>query len=312
MKSLVISCRGLGDGLVSAVLSYNLYLNGYDVITLHDGNFHQLEKWFPCLSFKKFPKESLNIFNEFDKIFVSYDSVDPFIQSIIKEGKKHFPEKIKVLNPSISRKIGSQPFYEDAYFTRDISIVENIYNFCENILKLKKLSKKNGIRCPYDLDFRKNKKTVVIHPTSAKRGRSWPKENFLKLALRLKKGGFSPVFIMSEQEKKGWVSEGIDVRGFSSFDDLAKVIFESGFFIGNDSGIGHLASSLGICTLSISRSKRTTTLWRPGFSKGRVVCPSNLIPNISGFRLRDKKWKSFISVNNVFKNFLKIVSSDLI
>lgn len=307
MKCAIISCKGLGDGLISTILSYNLHLNGHETITFHNGNFSELSYWFKDLVIKKFPTiEKIScFFEEFDKIFISHDSTDPFIKAAIEMGKRQFPEKTYVLNPSFSRNIGKQPFYEDALFRRDISMVDNMTNFCENILKFEKVVKLNGISSPYSIEHRKNKLDIFIHPTSAKKGRSWSKKKFLLLFERLKKRGFNPKFIMNEHEKKDWDMD--KVISFDSLDLLAKELYQVGYFIGNDSGIGHLASSLNIPVICISRSKRTTDLWRPGFGKVAVVYPSNLIPNISGFRLRDKKWQYFISVKKVLKGFYSLI-----
>lgn len=310
-KCAIISCKGLGDGLISTILSHNLSLNGYETVTFHNGSFCELSNWFKGLPIKKFPKiENLPLFfEEFDKIFVSHDSEDPFIQAIIRKGKKEFKEKMWVLNPSFSRKTGQQLYYEDALFRREICMVENMKNFCESILKLEKISDKNGIGSPYNLEHRKNKKTIFIHPTSAKKGRSWSRQKFLILSSKLKKMGFQPVFIMSLQEKKEWSEE--EVISFGSLDDLAKDLYQAGYFIGNDSGIGHLASSLQIPLVCISRSKRTTDLWRPGWGRVKVVYPSTLIPNISGFRFRDKNWQIFVSVRKVLQTFKDLLSSGL-
>lgn len=316
-RCLVISLKGLGDGVISLALSNNLYQNGFYVQTFHDGALTQLQNWAPHLPIKKFPPvESVSdIVKDFDHIFVFYDSVDPFIQAIIKEAKSNYPDKIKVINPSFSRTCGNQPYYEDASFRRDVSMIDNIENFCRNIINLKVVTKKNGLKCPYgNLILRKNKVRVAIHPTSAKIARSWSKEKFLDLYKKLKNNNFDPVFVMSDKEMSTWkegLKEEVHIEGFSSFDDLAKYIYESGYLIGNDSGIAHLASSLGLPVLCISRSKRTTDLWRPGWGIVKVVHPSTLIPNISGFRLRDKKWQFFISTKKVFKNFMKVVLLDL-
>ncbi len=305
----IISCKGLGDGLIIMILSHNLSLNGYETTTFHNGDFCQLQKWFSHLPIEKFPKNPACFLNKFDKIFVAHDSVDPFIQAIIKEGKAECPDKIKVLNPSISKNAGEQPFYIDACFQRDISMVENMEKFCKKI-NLKKVVKENGIKCPYDLV--KNPKQVIIHPTSAKSGKMWAKEKYLKLSEKLKGRGFEPVFVLSKKEALLWQDalDQIDLRSFDNLDDLAKCVYESSYMIGNDSGIGHLASALNIPTLSIFRSKRSSVLWKPSWHAGFSVYPSELIPNISGFRLRDKFWKYFITKRKVFKTFLKLAKEN--
>lgn len=308
-------CSGLGDGMISMILSHNLFLNGFETVTFHNGDFFQLQKWFEHLPIEKFPKiEHIpDLIREYDQIFVSYDSVDPFIQALIKEAKEKYPNKIKVLNPSFSKNNGNQPFYRDALFKNDISMVENMENFC-TLIGLEKVTKENGMKCPYDLVSRKNSKQVVIQPTSAKKGRSWTREKFFKLADKLKAADFNPCFVVSSKEALSWqdvLDRGFTLKAFGSLDEVAKFVYESGFMIGNDSGMGHLASCLKLPTLCISRSKRTTDLWRPAWKEGIVIYPFSLIPNISGFRIRDKYWKFFITSDMAFKSFLKLVKKDL-
>ena len=316
-KCLVLSCKGLGDGIIAMILSHNLFLNQYEVITFQEGNLDHLQRWFPHLPIRKIPKGYApeDALKDFDQLYVFHDTSNSFTLELIEEGKAKYPEKIKVLNPCISRTVGNEPYHKDACFNRKISIVDNIENFCRNILKLEIVTKENGIKCPSSLVTRKNKRRVVIHPTSAKPGRSWTKEKFLDLYDTLLKLQFEPCFVMSKKEKESWASgvrEDVIIKGFDTFDDLAAFVCESGYFIGNDSGVGHLASSLGLPVLCISRSQRTSQLWAPNWGKVKVVYPSNLIPNIKGFRFRDKKWKYFLSKRKVLKNFLKLVDSESI
>lgn len=312
MKEAVICSGALGDGINLIVLSNNLYLNGKKVITFHNGNFDQLQAWFPHLPIKKFPPlEAIpTILDEFDHIYVSYDTVDVFIQSLIKQGKENWPKKIKVINPVISKaKSNKQPFFTDTYFTRKISFVDNIYNFCKNVLNLPLPTRACGICCPYPLINRKEKTRVLIHSFSAKKGRQWSRKKYIQLYIKLKNHGLNPCFVMTPREKKIWDMEvPLELNCFvgNSLDHLAQFIYESGYVIGNDSGIGHLASALKIPVLSISRSKRTATVWRPAWGSVNIVAPSNFVPNIKGFRFRDKHWQLFISVRRVFKKFMKI------
>ena len=96
---------------------------------------------------------------------------------------------------------------------------------------------------------------------------------------------------------------------FDHLQDLKNYLFESGYFIGNDSGIGHLASNLKIPTLTISSNRKLAKLWRPGWYYGKVVFPSTVLPNFKGinFAFRDKHWSKFISVRKVLNNFYKLV-----
>jgi predicted DNA-binding transcriptional regulator len=48
-------------------------------------------------------------------------------------------------------------------------------------------------------------------------------------------------------------------------------------------------------------------LWRPGWHPGAVVTPPSWLPNWKGFRIREQKWKLFISVNSVFERFIELL-----
>lgn len=216
------------------------------------------------------------------------------------------PERIKVLYLYPSPNIVNEPYYADCLTDPKASIAENMRIVCEQVLHLPKLTRSNGFIPPEGLQLRKYEKQIVIHPTSARPTRNWPKEKFVKLALHLKDEGFEPVFVPGAAEMENWR----DVRGlgfrleeFVTLDGLARFIYESGYLIGNDSGLGHLASALGVPTLTLCRRKAWAKMWAPSFTKGVVLTPSSLIPNIRGLRWRDRYWKNFISVAKVRRGF---------
>ena len=77
-------------------------------------------------------------------------------------------------------------------------------------------------------------------------------------------------------------------------------MFESGWFIGNDSGIGHLASSLHIPTLSLFMRRGIAHTWRPDWGAGQVLIGSTYLP--TGF-LKERYWKYMLSVRQVSRAF---------
>ena len=68
----------------------------------------------------------------------------------------------------------------------------------------------------------------------------------------------------------------------------------AGALVGNDSGNGHLASFLGIPTVTIYRKKNPHFHWRPDWKPARVVCPRLVLPG-----LRGPLWKPFVTVGDV-------------
>lgn len=304
--------NGLGDGVNCLVLSNNLHLNGWQVDTYHN-MMGGMQSWIPHLAIKPYPvvAEISKILSSYDWFFVVHNDTSEFVLKLIEEGKRRCPDKMKVIYLYPSKNIVNEPYYNDCLTEPQLSIAENMRLFCEKILHFSKITRTNGFIPPSGLVHRKFSKRVVIHPTSARETRNWPREKFVKLALHLQKMGYDLHFIPGgPKEKKDWLEVlefGFHLACFENLDLLARFIYESGYLIGNDSGLGHLASSLGIPVLTFCRRRTWANMWAPSFQKGVVVTPSSLIPNISGFRLRDRYWKKFISVAMAQRGFQKLV-----
>ena len=85
---------------------------------------------------------------------------------------------------------------------------------------------------------------ILIHPSSGSPKKNWPLENFEALAKQLP----MPV-------------EWIDHR-FESLLDLANWMRGASFYIGNDSGISHLAAAIGLPGLVLF-GPTNPAIWRP-------------------------------------------------
>lgn len=305
-KAAIFCHNGLGDGMVTLVLPNNLHLNGWKV-QVYQNTIGSMQNWFPHLPVSAYPpvEELSTILNSYDWFFVVQNDTDPFVLKLIEEGKRRFPEKLKVLYLYPSRHIVNEPYYADCLTDPGLPVAENMRLLCERVLHLPKLTKSNGLIPPEGLVHQKFPKRVIIHPTSGRPTRNWPKEKFVKLALHLEAQGYEPVFVPGEQNLPEW--QDVPTRTFPTLDALARFIYESGYLVGNDSGLAHLASSLHIPTLIVCRRKTFAKLWAPSFYKGVVVTPYSWIPNIRGLRLRDRHWKKFISVERVKKAFQQLV-----
>lgn len=305
LKAAIFLHNGLGDGVNCLCLSNNLHLNGWRVDTYQNA-IGGMQNWFPHLEVRPYPtmNDLASILNAYDRFFVVHNDTDEFVKKLVEEGKRRFPDRINVIYLYPSKNIVNEPYYTDCLVDPALPVAENMRLFCERVLHLPKITRSNGFIPPAGLVSRKFPKRLVIHPTSAKETRNWPKEKFIGLSEELKKEGFEPVFLSGTKE--GW--EHVEVALFPTLDGLARFIYESGFLIGNDSGLGHLASALGVPTLTVCRRKTWAKMWAPSFHKGMVITPSSWIPNISGFRLRDRHWKKFISIAMARRSFLKLAA----
>jgi hypothetical protein len=310
-KAAVFCHNGLGDGVNCLVLSNNLHLNGFEVDT-YQNVIGALKDWFPHLSVIPYPplEDLPRILQSYDYYFVVWNDSSEFVNKLIQEGKRRFPERMKVIYLYGSPNIVNEPYYADCLTNSLASVAENMRIIVEKVMHLPKLTKSNGFIAPVGFIFKKHPKRVVIHSTSSRPARNWPKEKFIKLALHLKKEGYHPVFVPGPEEFPKWIDLrdlGLQVDDFQSLDDLARFIYESGYLIGNDSGLGHLASALGIPTMSLFRRKTWAKMWAPSFAKSVIVAPSNLVPNIRGFRLRDRYWQKFVTINMARRGFERLV-----
>ncbi len=305
-RSAIICCSGLGDGLLMMIVAKALRSKGHDVTVFHDLKT-LLSPLFPSYSFETYSEAKLS---EFDHIYVENDHSERAYRLSALRDQGMLPNLHFFLpTPSKLRREG------DYLFHPKLAVATNLAMGCGYFLKNHMLSKQNDLFKHPNEQFRIHPKRIVIHPTSRDPKRNWRPKQFLKLADRLKKKGFFPVFSVSQNEAKEWTW--IEKLGYTlivkeSLTSLSQYIHESGYFIGNDSGIGHLASNLNIPTLTISGNPKRVALWRPDWAQNRVATIPFPLPNFKGinFRFRENNWQTFVPVNAVYRQFKRLCLND--
>lgn len=285
----LVSANGIGDGLLTMVIANNLQKNGYSVVTF-SSPMVQLQSWFPGQVIAPFPalEQAESTFKEFDKVF-STDGAFLY-RNKIDLGKKY------------------HVFFEHS-FDRKQTVLQNFINICKDFFALPSITASNNLTViQAKLQHRLYRSRVLIHPMSTCDKKNWSAEKFLKLAQKLHRRGFTPVFIVSPAEYSMWenvVQGEFTLPVFNTLSDLAQFVYESGYMIGNDSGIGHLACNLSIPTLSLFARKSVANLWRPGWGdNARVVTPCQL----PGARLQTKHWKKLLTVSRVIRHFNQLIA----
>lgn len=316
MLNVAILCpQGLGDALLMMILSYHFQKKEHSV-TFYHNQIDLIKPLFPNTSFAPYPSLSNfeEIFRDYDLVIIENDHSERAWTLIrLREQKKL--NNVTFLFPKPCKKI-SEP--RDYIFNTKVPVATNLAEASQKLLQMPDATKNNGLTLLKGIkNLHKNR--VAIHPTSKDPKRNWKKKQFLSLATQLKKRGFDPVFIVSVQEKVDWediIAQGYSLYISTSLIDLATFIYESSYLIGNDSGLGHLASNVGIPTLTISGNPKRVRLWRPDFYTNKIVTLPLDLPNFKGigFKFRDNYWQNFISVGKVLRNFkqltLKKVSND--
>jgi ADP-heptose:LPS heptosyltransferase len=159
-------------------------------------------------------------------------------------------------------------------------------------------------------------KTIILHPGSGSKKKVWPLERFLSLAKILQDRLSSRILIIfgpaegSEVEK---VFEGTDphtliqLKGLSLL-QLASVMEGCRLFIGNDSGISHMASALGIPTVAIF-GPTDPKVWSPRGEKVWVVrkeTPCSPCTRERFFQCVDSKCLKRIEIEEVLKGIERL------
>ncbi len=129
--------------------------------------------------------------------------------------------------------------------------------------------KKEGLKLLGEKALCDGKKIVVIHPGSGGREKCWPFPNFLTIIRRLNQQDVKGVLVSGMAEE--WIEN--EIRDAKLPENwvrlqnpllvkLTGLLYEASFYLGNDSGITHLAAACGAKGIALFR-KDLETAWRP-------------------------------------------------
>ncbi len=129
-------------------------------------------------------------------------------------------------------------------------------NFCEPYIKAGSSDKKLGTELLFGTGFDSNSEIVVIHPGSGAPHKCWNLANFIAVAKELGSRGFDVLFLLGPAEQERFNSAALAAiyetgacLNDLSLTEVLGVLSCASAFIGNDSGVTHLAAALGIKTV---------------------------------------------------------------
>lgn len=294
LKIAIVCAAGIGDGLLMQIAAAHLQKLGCETITFSN-HLPALQSWFPAFQFMKQP-----VIDQIDEIFYPFDAI------LLQHDNTLKAKKIRSLSKPVYTFYGShliskhgplRPSF-DVLFDPTVCMAQNILRGCNVLFPGTKAKLTNGLTPPSHLIFQKYPKRIAIHPCSTSPQKNWSKSSFLKLSHRLLKEGWEPAFIAPPEEAAEW-----GAPLFLTLADVAAFLYESNCLIGNDSGPGHLASNVGLPTVIIGPNIEHLSFWRPGWGSGEIAVPPRWITEIKLIR---SKWRNFISVNQVYKLFMKL------
>jgi heptosyltransferase III len=281
--ALVMS-PALGDSLNLLIIAHNLVRAGWKV-EIFGNHAWSLARWFPHLSIQPAltEEEARDRLARFDVVLQMH--------------RDHPLKNLHAWHP------GFVDLHDIEYAAGDQCMAHRFATFAAAHFALPSVEVSNGIRAPLELQYRRHTQRVAVHPEASTPDKRWLARRFIGVSRGLRDEGLVPEFVVAGSELRHWLplaSAAPPLRSFRNTADLAAWLYESGWFIGNDSGLGHLASALGIPTLTVFRRRRIAQRWRPGFQRGEIVLPPWWIPTAA---LKEKWWRESISVSRVRRAF---------
>lgn len=285
-KVAILMAPRLGDSLLMMVIANNLRNNGCQV-SIYGDYIWQLRDWFPGFTVHRSLQET--------DAQLALAGFDQAVQM-----HPGWPFDLKLVHPNAL-------VYNEHVVVTGKGFVKayQMQDFCRDHLGLQACTHANGMMIPAGIEKNRYPQRVAIHPTSTGALRCWAPQHFRGLADCLIKAGFEPAFIVSPAERPDWewvTGVGAQLPDNAGLAGVASYIHESGWFIGNESGIGHLASSTGIPVLTLTGRMKRTRAWRPAWSVSRIVSPWY----IPGGRLRDRYWRILLTPQHVMWAFSKL------
>jgi len=281
-KIAFVMSRRIGDTLISMVMVQNLVKHGFD-ITVYSSHLTALRDWFP--GFNILPaienEQAREVLENFDIVIHAY------AKDAAGDTLAWHPQAWVMNDWPI-------------YLTLKPMIAIQL-DVCREIFGIDGVSGDNGIALPAYATANVIRNRVVIHPTASDLQKQWIPQRFIRLARRLSARGYEVCFVVAPNERPTWEwveKEGFDLVTHVSLSDLASWLLSAGLLIGNDSGIAHLASNVGVPTISLAKRRKIAMRWKPGWAPSLALTPLSIVP---GGRAREALWKYLLPVFRVMR-----------
>ena len=328
VRIAILAAKAIGDGGISLILANNLARNGFEV-TFYSNPFSQLKDWLPWALCKPQPSKDAcaSELAPYDLVLADNGSIlGPAnwpesewaslsakylylgLERLPESFKRDHRERLKASLPEEKfktlEKIASYSGdIRHQHGDRHMSMVKCAATLAKETWGLSNVVDSAGLQPPAALNLIpcKASRRIMLHPYSGLDRKNWPLEKYIALAKSLRRDGWEPEFCCAASERDGLIASTkgeFPVPPCANLSEFAARIYESFALVGNDSGPVHLASCLGVRTLSISLRGRMHR-WRPDWRPGVIVLPPLKIKFSSSKIL----WKPFTPVWHVRKGF---------
>ncbi len=152
------------------------------------------------------------------------------------------------------------------------------------------------------VEYLGGKRAIIIHPGSGSFAKNWPAAKFAALAEKIRaETDCRPLVIGGEADQKEiavlrQLLHGYCIRDNLPLEDVASLLSVADGYVGNDSGVTHLAAVLGIPVVAVF-GPTDPAVWAP---RGKNV-------SVVKSRLRSAESLAGIGVDEVFQAMIKVL-----
>ncbi|MCP3918313.1 MAG: glycosyltransferase family 9 protein [bacterium] len=259
----------LGDALLSLVVANNL-VRAEREVTVVCPLLESLRAWFP----------RLRIVNAFD--------------GEARTAVHQSPETLESCVAKDTLVLGDDPLLD-----RGRPRIEGYLAICRERFGIESPVRSNGLEAPVGAGDELAAGRVVLHPGAGERHKAWPVRRFVEVSRRLAAVGDAPLWLVHSDERERYaqiLGSRFELVVRERLDDLAALLRAARVFLGNDSGVSHLASCVGTPTVTLFVRPRIARHWRPAWAPGEVVLPRLRLPGTS---VQRHTWHRFIRARDV-------------
>lgn len=281
MKTLIYHAGALGDFITTEPLIRYLCEKYHRSITLISHPAHGrlslsvgiINDWIDVDSSLCFAMFSPNISPKIIDFFSLYDEAFMFCA-------ENSPIYTNIKRSSISRIVRQDPFPKE-----QIHIVDYHMSLLVDINKVKEPFRPNFNNVKQEIKLNNR---VIIHPGSGSPKKNWYLSGFQEIADWLTLRGYAVKWIRGPAEYDFKYRDNDDIINVQDLIKLKKVISQSSLYMGNDSGISHLAAACGVPCIVIFIATEPS-IWAPRGKSVQVIIAKednslnklNILKNIS-------------------------------
>ena len=222
-----------------------------------DGLLDLDDRRFLPLFYDRFSPEAATLLGPFSEVVIFSDADSPLVKNVRASGIKRIHAQ-----PPFPKQENHAVDYHLSMLADPITF--SMEERTPRITVAQKSIVASYAIMPADQSF------ITIHTGSGSLKKNWPFERFLEIANTLRRQGFSVIWLQGPAEEGRSFPAGDTVAQERSLPVIAGLLSRSRLFIGNDSGITHLAAAVNCPTIALF-GPSDPIAWAPRGALVRVI-----------------------------------------